>query len=288
MKIAFIGLGVMGSSMAGHILKKGYELSVFNRSPDKCKPFENTKARIATSYADCANDAVLLALCVGDGNSVKEVLFGEHGAAATLRKGAIVVDHSTISPSEAEEVGRELGKRGIKFLDAPVTGGDIGAKNGTLTIFVGGDEEILEVAREILTCYGTKICYIGPNGCGQKMKAVNQVGSIGNVAVLGEMLAFGSHLGLDPALCVEVLQDGAAGSFVLKWLGPRIASGDFRPGFSVKHSLKDMNIVLSEAKKAGISLRLAPEVTRALDRVAELGGAEDGNQSVFRIVKDQK
>jgi len=288
MKVAFLGLGVMGGEMASHVLSKGYQLSVYNRSPEKLERFKGTKARIATSYADCAEGADLVLTCLGDGASVKEVLFGEGGVVEALSAGAIVADHSTISPTEAEEIAIELAKKKIPFLDAPVTGGDIGAKNGTLTMFIGGSEEILDLVRPVLSSFSTKIVYVGPNGFGQKMKAVNQIGAIGSMTVLGEMLAFGSELGLDINDCVEALKDGAAGSFALNRMGPRIAQGDFRPGFSVKHSLKDMKIVLAEAEKLELPLRVTPVVAKALEKLTELGSGEEGNHSVFRIVKERK
>jgi 3-hydroxyisobutyrate dehydrogenase-like beta-hydroxyacid dehydrogenase len=286
-KVGFIGLGVMGSQMAAHLLRRreelGIALSVFNRTKQKAESFRGTQATVALSPKECADGAQVLILCLGDGASVREILFGPEGACAGLAPGAVVVDHSTISPSEAASTGAELAQRGFRFLDAPVTGGDVGARNGTLTIFVGGDEDVVAQVQPLLESYAKRVHLIGPTGSGQRMKAVNQIGSIGGVALMSEMLAFAERQGLSVAQCIEVLREGAAGSFALNWLGPKLAVGDFSPGFSVQHSIKDISIVLNEAREAGACLRITPTVLEALQAVDDKLA---GNHSVFRVVKE--
>jgi 3-hydroxyisobutyrate dehydrogenase len=290
LEIGFIGLGVMGGSMAGHILKAGHSLSIYNRTASKCEALANDGAVVVKSPKEVAERSEFIFICAGDGASVRELIFGSvddgsQSLSKGLRPGAIVVDHSTISPDEAIGIATDLEKYNVRFLDAPVTGGDIGARSGTLTIMVGGDENALEIVRPILDLYSKKIALIGKNGFGQKMKAVNQIGAIGGVAVVTEMLKFAQSQGLEIAQTIETLKDGAAGSFALNLYGPKIINGDFKPGFSVKHSKKDAGIVLSQAQ---LELPIMNIVYTSLENAAQKGLSEEGNHVMFNLIKEKK
>lgn len=286
LEVGFIGLGVMGSAMAGHILQGGHRLTVYNRTLSKTAALESQGAFVAKSPQELAARSDLIFICAGDGASVREIIFGNSSDSAGalingLRPGTIIVDHSTIAPNEAISLAEDLLRADFQFLDAPVTGGDVGAKNGTLTVMVGGDATALERVRPIISLYSKKIARIGASGFGQKMKAVNQIGAIGGVALVSELLKFAQSQGLDLALTVDTLKDGAAGSFALNNYGAKIVSGDFRPGFSVKHSKKDIGIVLSQA--GGIDLSLTERVFTALSQAMDMGFSEDGNHSLFKL-----
>jgi 3-hydroxyisobutyrate dehydrogenase len=290
-EVGFIGLGVMGAAMAGHILRGGQKLTVYNRTKSKTEPLKLEGANVAESPKDLAERSNFIFICAGDGASVREIIFGTSGDTSKalisgLRPGAIVVDHSTISPIEALDIAKDLDKAGFKFLDAPITGGDIGARNGTLTIMVGGDSDSLEKVRPVLNLYSKKICKIGPSGSGQKMKAVNQIGAIGGVALLSELMHFAASQGLDPAMTVETLKDGGASSFALNVYGPKIVNGDFKPGFSVKHSKKDIGIVLSQAK--GLEMPLTEITFKALEEATKKGLSEEGNHVLFSLKQGEK
>ena len=286
LEVGFIGLGVMGSAMAGHILRGGHQLTIFNRTLSKTEALQKEGAVVAKSPRELAEKSNLIFICAGDGASVREIIFGngKNNAEALitgLRPGSVVVDHSTISPSEALSLSEDLKKAGFDFLDAPITGGDIGARNGTLTIMVGGGTEALESVRPVLNLYSKKICRIGPSGFGQKMKAVNQIGAIGGVALLSELMQFAQAQGLDLSMTVETLKDGGASSFALNNYGPKIVNGDFKPGFSVKHSKKDIGIVLSQAK--GLDIPLTEITFRALENAQNKGLSEEGNHVLFNL-----
>lgn len=288
MRAGFIGLGVMGASMATHLHEKGFEIEVYNRTVSRTEPFLNKGIKVSSSPREMGKKVDCLLICAGNGDSVKELLFGTEGAAHSLASGTVVVDHTTTSPKEAKEIGSELLKKDIYFLDAPVTGGDIGAKRGTLTIFVGGEEEILSRVRPVLSTYSAKIVHVGPISFGQRMKSINQIGAIGGVAIVSEMLAYAKNLGIDVEKCIEALQGGAAGSFALDLYGSKIAANDFRPGFSVRHSLKDLRIVMSEAEASSTDLRLVPTILSELEEAAKLGWLSEGNHSIHRIISGEK
>jgi len=280
--IGFLGLGIMGAAMARRLVEAGHRVAVWNRTASKCAPLAALGARVAPTPRDAASGAELVISIVNDSPDVEAVLLGPDGAAQGAAPGTLVVDMSTIDPAAARRIGEALRARGIAFLDAPVTGGDVGAREGTLSILVGGATADLERAREVLSAMGKRITHCGPTGAGQTMKAANQV--LCAVTLLGvvEALHFAGRNGLEPALLLEALAAGAGGSWTLSNYGPRIARGDFAPGFKVKLLLKDLRIVFAAAQAAGVPLEGTALARRLLDDVAASGGAELGTHAMHQ------
>jgi 3-hydroxyisobutyrate dehydrogenase len=257
--IGFIGLGIMGAPMAGRLLAAGFEVSVYNRTLARAQPLAAAGARVARDAADAAQGADVVISMVTDSPDAEAVLLGPRGAAEGARKSPqgnppLLIDMSTIAPQAARDIGRRLGEQGLPFLDAPVTGGDVGARAGTLSILVGGATQDLERARPIFEVLGKRITHCGPIGAGQAMKACNQILCALNLIGVVEALHLGQSSGLDLGLLVEALSAGAGGSWALEKLGPRIAKGDFDPGFMIRLIQKDLRIVQEIAATAGIPL----------------------------------
>jgi 3-hydroxyisobutyrate dehydrogenase len=250
-QIGVIGFGVMGTSMARNLAKRGHTVYGFSRTQSKVSALEQDGIRPAT-LETIASACTIILLSLNDGASVKQVLFGDSeessGLAALLSPGSLIIDTTTISPQETLEISERCKALQVSFVDSPVTGGDVGARNATLTCMCGGDAESISRAREILSCIGSKIVHVGPIGSGQTMKAVNQIAVALGIAAMTEALLFAENQGLDPALTLEVLQSGAAGSWALSNYAPRLMQGDTKPGFSATHMLKDLLIALSETE----------------------------------------
>lgn len=244
MKIAYLGLGVIGSGMCSHLVKK-FDLAVWNRTASKMKPFEELGARAASSPADAANGADVVCVCVADTPDVEAVVFGESGAAAGIGEGTLLIDFSTISAQATEEFAARLEKeRGARWIDAPVSGGDVGARNGTLTIMAGGAQEDYDRVASILETVGKKIERMGPVGSGQRTKMANQIAVCGTIASMAEALNFAREKGMDLQKVFDVISSGAAGSWSLSNYGPRLLKGDYDPGFAASLMAKDLRIVL--------------------------------------------
>jgi 3-hydroxyisobutyrate dehydrogenase len=252
--IGFVGLGIMGAPMAGRLLAAGHRLTVYNRTAERCAPLVAAGARAASTPAGAAEGADLVISIVTDSPDAKEVLLGARGAAQGAKPGTLFIDMSTISPEAAREIGTQLGKRGIRFLDAPVTGGDVGAREGTLSILVGGEASDLERARPALESMGRRITHCGPVGAGQTVKACNQILCALNMVGIVEALHLAKANGIDLPTMLGALTSGAGGSWALEKLGPRIAGGDFNPGFMIRLIQKDLRIVQSIAKSVGLPL----------------------------------
>lgn len=232
-----------------------------------------------------AAESDVVFICVTDTPDVEKVVRGEDGIAAAARQGLIVVDHSTISPAKTRELAEELAKQGVKFLDAPVSGGDKGAKNGTLSIMVGGEQAALEKVEPLLKVMGGTITYCGPSGNGQLTKLVNQIlVSVTNVAVC-EALVFARKHKLDLEKTVAALGGGAAGSWQLANLGPRMIAGDFRPGFMINLQQKDLRLVLQAAEESNTSLPAASLVHQLFSAAQAAGHGKDGTQALFTVVE---
>lgn len=292
---AFLGLGVMGLSMARNLLNGSIKVCVYNRSSNKAAELIELGARQGGSPADAVKDAEFVFTCLGDGKSVEQILFGPNGAAEALRPGAIVIDFTTIAPSEAEDLATRLAKLGIVFLDSPVTGGDVGARNGTLTIMVGGSAEGFERAKPLLLLLGKRIEHIGPSGCGQRMKAANQVAvSLNNIG-LTEALAIAVSGGLDPEQTLRILGSGAAGSWALENYGPRLLAGQFAPGFFAVHMLKDLRIACDEARRRNVELPGVELMINLYEKLCALGpeaaieggGAALGSHALIKLYQDR-
>jgi 3-hydroxyisobutyrate dehydrogenase len=284
MKIGFIGLGIMGLSMAKRLVQAGHALTVFNRTASKAAPLVALGARPAATPKACAEGNEIVISIVTDSPDVEAVLLGPDGAIHAAAKGALFIDMSTIAPETARKVGETLRAKGIAFLDAPVTGGDVGAREGTLSILVGGEKADLERARGVFEAMGKRITHCGPQGAGQTVKASNQILCAMNMLGICEALQLARLSGIEPALVVEALTPGAGGSWALEKLGSRIAKGDFDPGFMVDLIQKDLRIVQDAAKAAGLPLAGTAVAQDLFADNQAHGEGRLGTQALFKAV----
>lgn len=285
-RVAFIGTGIMGGPMAGHLLAGGASLIVNTRTRSRAQALLDRGARWADTPAHAARDADVVFICVPDTPDVETVVFGDDGIIASSRPGMIVVDHSTISPTATKKMNQTLSARGTQLLDAPVSGGDVGAKSATLSIMVGGDSAAFERVRPLLGKMGKTITYCGPSGSGQLTKLVNQIlVSVTNLAVC-EALTLAQKSGLDPQKTLAAVSGGAAGSWQLSNLGPRMISGDFSPGFMIKLQHKDLRLAIAAAKDAGLDLAALDLVYKLFDRGLREGRGDEGTQALYAIVNE--
>ncbi len=283
--IGFLGLGIMGAAMARRLVEAGHRVTVYNRTASKCDPLVALGARAAATPREAAAGREIVICIVNDSPDVEAVLLGPDGAAHGAAPGTLVIDMSTIDPAAARRIGEALRAKRIAFLDAPVTGGDVGAREGTLSILVGGDAADLERAREVLAVMGKRITRCGPSGAGQTMKAANQILCAITTMGVAEALCFAKRSGLDPNVLLEALTAGAGGSWTLAQLGPRIARGDFNPGFKVKLLQKDLRIVGEAARRAGVPLDGTGLARGLLDDVAAHDGADLGTHAMYQAVE---
>ncbi|MBV6396205.1 MAG: 2-hydroxy-3-oxopropionate reductase [Anaerolineales bacterium] len=284
-RIGFIGLGIMGRGMTHNVLKAGWDVTVWNRSAARMEEFISAGAKGASSPADLAAQCDVILICVSDTPDVEEVLFGANGVSAGVKRGALVVDHSTISPQKTVEMAKRLNAQGAAFLDAPVSGGSEGAKNGTLSIMVGGEAADVERALPVLQACGKTITHVGPQGAGQTVKLVNQILVVVNQLAASEALLFAQAGGLDLAKTIEAVKGGAAGSWMLANRGPQMIVRDFRPGFTIDLQQKDLRLVLESADALGVPL-LATSLVFQLYRTLQaqgLGG--DGNHGLVKALE---
>jgi 3-hydroxyisobutyrate dehydrogenase len=284
-RVAFIGLGIMGKPMAGHLLSAGYPVVVHSRTQSKADHLIDRGATWADTPRIAATSADVVFVCVTDTPDVKAVLLGPGGVIESARPGLIVVDHSTISPTATREFAAELSQRDTTLLDAPVSGGDLGAKNATLSIMVGGGEAAFQKVLPLLQVMGKTITHCGPSGAGQLTKLVNQVlVSLTSLAVCEAMnLAIAG--GLDPAKTITAVAGGAAGSWQLSHLGPKMVAGDFAPGFMIDLQHKDLRLVLEAASQAGVDLKTTRRVTELFAEAQKRGFGREGTQALFKIVR---
>ena len=278
-------MGIMGSAMAGRLLDAKYPLVVHSRTKAKASRLIARGARFVDSPAKVAEESDVVFICVTDTPDVEQVVGGEEGISRAAQRGLIVVDHSTISPTATRQMADELGKQGASFLDAPVSGGDTGAKNGTLSIMVGGDAGALEKVEPMLRVLGNTITYCGASGNGQLTKLVNQIlVSITNMAVCEALVFAGKHK-LDLEKTIAAVGGGAGGSWQLANLGPRMAAGDFRPGFMINLQQKDLRLVLQAAEESNTSLPAASLVHQLFSAAQAAGHGKDGTQALFTVVE---
>ena len=285
-KITWIGAGTMGAAMASNLAKAGYRVTVWNRTSPS-PGLELAKSHgctIADTVEDALKGSNVVCSCVTDGPALRSVLFAANrDLKKLLAPDALIMDHGTIGPVEAKAIGQELGKSGIRFVDAPVTGGDIGARDGTLTLMVGASPEDLEYVRPLLNAMGKKIVHAGPVGSGQSLKLVNQLLCGVNLLATVEAFQVAEKLGMDRKLVVEACGGGAAGSWQLVNLGPKIISQDHRPGFRAAHLFKDLKF-LRDALASASPQPAPPCFDLALDafeRVTEMGKGDLGTQTVW-------
>jgi 3-hydroxyisobutyrate dehydrogenase len=284
-KIGFLGLGIMGLSMAKRLVEAGHQVTVYNRTGSKAAPLVALGASQARTPREAARGNDLVISIVTDSPDVEEVLLGKDGAIHAAEDHALFIDMSTIAPETARKVGRALKAKGIAFLDAPVTGGDVGAREGTLSILVGGDPADLERAREVLSAMGKRITHFGPHGAGQTAKACNQILCAMNMTGIVEALHLARLSGLDPAQVVEALSAGAGGSWALEKLGSRIARGDFNPGFYVDLIQKDLRIVQDAALPLGLPLEGTALAQELFAENQKAGEGKLGTQAMYKAVE---
>ncbi|HUQ70025.1 MAG TPA: NAD(P)-dependent oxidoreductase [Planctomycetaceae bacterium] len=253
-RIGWIGTGVMGSSMAGHLMAAGYSATVYNRSKAKADPLVAKGAKWADSPKALAEQSDIIFSIVGFPADVRDVLLGANGALAGAKSGAVLVDMTTSEPSLAVEVYEAAKAKGVHSVDAPVSGGDIGAKNATLSIMIGGDKAVVDALQPVFAVMGKTIVHQGGPGAGQHTKMANQILIATGMIGVCEALLYGYKAGLDLPTVLQSVGPGAAGSWSLSNLGPRMMNNNFDPGFFVEHFIKDMGIALAESKKMGLSL----------------------------------
>ena len=274
----------MGLPMAGHLLAAGHRVTVSSRTRSKAEPLLAKGAKWADTPAAAVAGADVVFVCVPDTPDVESVLLGKGGVIESARDELIVVDHSTISPSVTRDMAAKLAQCGATLLDAPVSGGDIGAKNATLSIMVGGDATAFARAEPLLRHMGKTITRCGGSGTGQLTKLVNQIlVSVTNLAVC-EALTFAKRAGLDLPKTIQAVGGGAAGSWQLTNLGPRMIAGDFAPGFMIKLQQKDLRLVAEAAKEMGLDLKALQRVTTLFDKAGAEGRGNEGTQALFAMV----
>lgn len=281
--IGFIGVGVMGKSMAANLMKAGYTVHVYTRTKTKAEDLLMGGAHWAPTVKEIAEKVDVVITMVGYPSDVEEVYFGKNGIIENARKNTYVIDMTTSKPALAIRIYEEARKKQIHALDAPVSGGDIGAKNGKLAIMVGGDASAFEEVHPIFEAMGENIVLQGGAGAGQHTKLANQITIASNMIGVVEAIVYAKKAGLDPVRVLNSISTGAAASFSLSQLGPRMLKGDFAPGFYVKHFIKDMTIALESAKEMGLTtpgLALSLELYKEL---AEKGGSDSGTQALIKL-----
>lgn len=285
-RIAWIGTGIMGASMAGHLLRAGHAVTVHSRTRAKAQPLLDAGARWAESPAEAARGAEFVCTNVGLPSEVEEVHFGARGALSAAHAGQSFVDFSTSPPSLARRIGEAAAAKGASALDAPVSGGDVGARNATLSIMVGGDPEAFERAMPLFRAVGKAIVLQGPSGSGQRTKIVNQVLVAASTLGMCEALHFARVAGLDTQRVLDAVSGGAAASWALSTLAPRVLRGDFDPGFMVEHLVKDLRIARDEARELGELLPLVDLCLAQYERLAEAGHPRKGTQGLYLLYRD--
>ena len=272
-KVAFIGLGVMGFPMAGHLRAKGYEVTVYNRTAAKSADWvAKHGGKSAPTPAAAAKDADFVMLMVGNDNDVFEVAMGKEGALSNMKKGAVLIDHTTASADAARKVAAAAKEKGVDFIDAPVSGGQAGAENGKLTVMCGGEQAAFDRAKPVMDSYGRAVTLLGPAGAGQLTKMVNQICIAGLVQALSEGIAFAEHAGLDADLVLDVISKGAAQSWQMENRGKTMHARKFDFGFAVDWMRKDLGICIEEAKRNGAKLPVTQVVLGYYDEVSKSGG----------------
>ncbi|WP_127585477.1 NAD(P)-dependent oxidoreductase [Paenibacillus koleovorans] len=285
--VGFVGTGVMGRSMAAHLYKAGYRVLVYSRTQAKAEELVQLGAEWKPTVAELAQEADVVITMVGYPSDVEEVYLGGAGIVANAKPGAYVIDMTTSSPSLAKRIYDAAREEGLHSLDAPVSGGDIGAREARLSIMVGGDEAAFEAVKPLFEIMGKNIVLQGAAGAGQYTKMCNQIAIATNMIGVCEALVYAKKAGLDPSTVLKSIESGAAGSWSLSNLGPRMIAGNFAPGFYVKHFIKDMRIALQSAEEMGLQLP-GLELARSLyGRLAEMGEEDSGTQALFRWFEAQ-
>lgn len=283
-RLGFIGLGIMGHGMASNLLFSGNPVMVWNRTPEKAV---DLVCDVATSPRDLGEEADIVMISVSNTSAVEEVVFGESGAIHGMREGAIIVDHSTISPSATREFATRAGEKGVVWLDAPVSGGSEGAVNGTLAVMVGGPAQALETVRPYLETYSKSIVHVGDEaGDGQMVKLMNQILVVVNQLAVSEALLLGEAAGIDLATAITAVEGGAAGSWMLSNRGPQMVARDWRPGFTIDLQQKDLRLVLEAADEVGVPLPGVALVFQLYRALQKRGLGQEGNHALVKALEE--
>ena len=283
--IAFIGLGIMGSPMAVHLAKAGHDVTGYNRTPEKAKPLIDAGGRAAESVAEAVADAEVVAVMVPDSPDVREVLAGENGVFSGAKPGTLIIDFSSIRPDVTVELAEQAVAQGFRLIDAPVSGGEAGAINAALSIMVGGTAEDFAEAQPILDVVGKTVVHVGPNGSGQTVKAANQLIVAANIQVLAEAVIFLEAYGVDTAAALKVLGGGLAGSKVLDQKGQKMLDRSFDPGFRIELHHKDLGIVTSAAREAGVVIPVGALLGQLMASAKAVGDGALDHSALLRGVE---
>jgi len=281
--IGFAGIGVMGGSMAGHLLAAGYPVHVFTRTKEKADKLCASGAVWEDTIADMAVKCNVIITMVGVPKDVEGLYFGDKGILDNAGPGTIAIDMTTSSPDLAARINEQGKNRSIHVLDGPVSGGDIGARNATLSIMVGGEKDVFDQVLPLFEIMGKTIIYQGPAGSGQHTKVANQIAIAAAMVAVCESLVYAKKAGLDPGTVLKCIGGGAAGSWSLNNLGPRMISGDFSPGFFVKHFIKDMTIAVESANSLGLDTPGLDLAKKLYEKLAGQGGTNDGTQALYKL-----
>jgi len=288
-KLAFLGLGVMGYPMAGHLQRSGYAVTVYNRTTEKAiKWVHEYGGNYAMTPADAAKDTDVIFACVGNDDDVRAIALGDNGAFGAMKKGAAFVDHTTASATLARELDGVAGDKGLHFLDAPISGGQAGAENGQLTIMAGGEQRIFDRVNPVLQSYAHKTSLLGAAGSGQLTKMVNQICIAGLVQALSEGINFAKAAGLDVATVIEVISKGAAQSWQMESRAPTMIDNKFDFGFAVDWMRKDLDIVLDEAQNNGAALPVTTQVNEFYREIQQLGGGRMDTSSLITRLRNNR
>jgi 3-hydroxyisobutyrate dehydrogenase len=283
-KIGFIGLGIMGAGMVSNLLKAGFPVTVWNRTAQRADPLLQQGATWGDSPAQVAQQSDIIMICVSDTPDVQAVILGEDGVIHGAKRGALVIDCSTISPQATREIAEQLNAKGITLLDAPVSGGSEGAKNGTLSIMVGGDEADFVRATPVFNAIGKTLTHVGGQGAGQTVKLVNQIVVVVNMLAVSEGLLLAEAGGLDLEKVLSAISGGAAGSWMLSNRGPQVVADDWRPGFTIDLQQKDLRLVLESADQLGVPLVGTSLVFQLYRTLQAKGLGDEGNHALIKAL----
>lgn len=281
--VGFIGIGVMGKSMANHLMKGGYAMHIYTRTKEKAADLVADGAVWEDSVATLAAKCNVIFTIVGFPPDVEEVYLGENGILTNMQSGGYVIDMTTSRPDLAVKIAEEAAKKNIKALDAPVSGGDVGAREARLSIMVGGEQKAFNEVLPLFELMGENIVFQGKAGSGQHTKMCNQIAIAAGMMGVCESLAYATKSGLNPEMVLQSIESGAAGSWSLTNLAPRILKDDYAPGFFVKHFVKDMTIALESAEAMGVELPGLKQAKQLYDRLVAEGGGDYGTQALFKL-----
>lgn len=286
-KIGFIGVGIMGKSMVRNLMKAGFEVAVYTRTKAKVEDVLSEGAVWCNTVGECAAGRDAVITIVGYPKDVEEVYFGEAGIISAAHPGTILIDMTTSSPELAVKIYEAAREKGLYAIDAPVTGGDVGAKAGTLTILAGGDKKAFDACLPVLEAMGKNINYVGKAGNGQHTKMCNQIAIAGTLSGACEAIAYAEGVGLDVKTMLEAIATGAAGSAQMSSVVPRLLNDDYAPGFFIKHFIKDMKLAKAEADGAGVKLGILADVLAMYEALDEQGMGDLGTQALIRYYRPE-